>query len=137
MSVMQNIIEAPTHVLKQSKKEAKANAEKLLVKMGLEDKAKSYPCELSGGQQQRVSIARALATHPSIILADEPTGALDSKTGREVLEFLKKLNEEGNTVILITHDLGIAAEAKRVIRIHDGKVVSDTVSGEGDGSHER
>lgn len=96
-----------------------------LERVGLKDRVRHMPNQLSGGQQQRVSIARALATHPSIILADEPTGALDSKTGREVLEFLKKLNKEGNTVVLITHDLSIANEAKRVIRLQDGKVISD------------
>lgn len=84
------------------------------------------PSQLSGGQQQRVSIARALAGDPSIILADEPTGALDSKTGKEVLEFLKQLNEEGNTVILITHDMGVAEKAKRIIRVSDGRIIEDT-----------
>ena len=80
---------------------------------------------LSGGQQQRVSIARALAGDPSVILADEPTGALDSRTGREVMLFLQKLNAEGNTIILITHDNSIAAKAKRIIRITDGRIVYD------------
>ena len=83
------------------------------------------PSQLSGGQQQRVSIARALAGSPSLILADEPTGALDSKTSREVLNFLKKLNNEGNTIVMITHDSSIALEAKRVVRIHDGKINFD------------
>lgn len=82
----------------------------------------NYPRQLSGGQQQRVSIARALAGNPSLILADEPTGALDSKTSREVLDFLRELNEEGNTIVMITHDSSIALEAKRVVRIHDGKI---------------
>ena len=76
----------------------------------------------SGGQQQRVSIARALAGEPSLILADEPTGALDSKTSREVLNFLKQLNEEGNTIVMITHDSSIALEARRVVRVHEGKI---------------
>ena len=83
------------------------------------------PNELSGGQQQRVSIARALAGDPSLILADEPTGALDSRTSREVLNFLKELNEEGNTIVMITHDNTIALEAKHVVRIHDGKINFD------------
>jgi len=96
-----------------------------LARVGLTEKEKNYPNQLSGGQQQRVSIARALAGNPSLILADEPTGALDSKTGREVLDFLKKLNEEGNTIIIITHDNSIALEAKRVVRIHDGKINFD------------
>ena len=93
--------------------------------MGLADKKKNLPSQLSGGQQQRVSIARALAGDPSVILADEPTGALDSKTGREVLGFLKKLNREGDTVVLITHDNSIAVKADRIIRLQDGKVIYD------------
>lgn len=83
-----------------------------LRRVGLEEKWKNLPSQLSGGQQQRVSIARALAGNPSLILADEPTGALDSKTSREVLDFLKKLNQEGNTIVIITHDSSIALEAK-------------------------
>ncbi|MCQ5385911.1 ABC transporter ATP-binding protein [Hungatella hathewayi] len=96
-----------------------------LKRVGLADKYKNLPGQLSGGQQQRVSIARALAGSPSLILADEPTGALDSRTSREVLDFLKQLNEEGNTIVMITHDNAIALEAKRVIRIHDGKINFD------------
>ena len=96
-----------------------------LKRVGLEGKEKNYPSQLSGGQQQRVSIARALAGEPSVILADEPTGALDSRTGREVMDFLKKLNGEGNTIVLITHDNSIAVTAKRIIRLHDGKIVYD------------
>ena len=92
---------------------------------GLAGKEKNLPTQLSGGQQQRVSIARALAGDPSVILADEPTGALDSRTSREVLDFLKKLNDEGNTIVLITHDNGIAQEAKRVVRVADGKIIFD------------
>ena len=86
---------------------------------------KNLPSQLSGGQQQRVSIARALAGDPSVILADEPTGALDSRTGREVLGFLQKLNQEGDTVVLITHDNSIAVQAQRIIRLEDGRVVYD------------
>ena len=100
-------------------------AMRCIEKVGLSEKEKNYPSQLSGGQQQRVSIARALAGDPSVILADEPTGALDSRTGREVLEFLQKLNSEGNTIVLITHDNAIAKAAKRIIRLHDGKVVYD------------
>ena len=96
-----------------------------LKRVGLADKYKNLPGQLSGGQQQRVSIARALAGSPSLILADEPTGALDSRTSREVLDFLKQLNEEGNTIVMITHDNSIALGAKRVIRIHDGKINFD------------
>ncbi len=100
-----------------------------LERVGLSDRASKYPAQLSGGQQQRVSIARALAGNPPVILADEPTGALDSKTGREVLDFLKKLNSEGTTIILITHDNSIAEEIPRVVRIHDGKIISDETKG--------
>ncbi|MBQ7900934.1 MAG: ABC transporter ATP-binding protein [Clostridia bacterium] len=102
-------------------------AQKALERVGLGDRGKKYPSQLSGGQQQRVSIARALAGNPPVILADEPTGALDSKTGREVLEFLKQLNREGTTIVLITHDNSIADEIKRVVRIQDGRIISDEV----------
>ncbi len=97
-----------------------------LERVGLGDRSNKLPSQLSGGQQQRVSIARALAGQPPVILADEPTGALDSHTGREVLTFLKKLNREGTTIVLITHDNSIAAELPRVVRIQDGKILSDT-----------
>ena len=93
--------------------------------VGIRDKEKNLPSQLSGGQQQRVSIARALAGSPSVILADEPTGALDSRTGREVIAFLQKLHSEGNTIVLITHDNSIAVKAQRIIRLQDGKVVYD------------
>ena len=96
-----------------------------IARVGLAGKEKKLPSQLSGGQQQRVSIARALAGNPSVILADEPTGALDSRTSREVLDFLQKLNDEGNTIVLITHDNSIAQEAKRVIRVADGKIIFD------------
>lgn len=96
-----------------------------LERVGIADKAHHKPSQLSGGQQQRASIARALAGAPSVILADEPTGALDSKTSAEVIDFLIELNKQGNTIILITHDNQIAARAKRVIRIQDGKIIYD------------
>ncbi len=97
-----------------------------LERVGIADRYKKLPSQLSGGQQQRVSIARALAGQPPVILADEPTGALDSKTGQEVLDFMKQLHKEGTTVVLITHDNTIAAEIPRIIRIHDGLIVSDS-----------
>ncbi|MDP4183404.1 MAG: ABC transporter ATP-binding protein, partial [Bacillota bacterium] len=97
-----------------------------LTRLGLGTRLSSKPSELSGGQQQRVSIARALVTNPPVILADEPTGALDSKTGKEVLQILKELHDSGNTIILITHDLDIAQKAERIVKIQDGKIVSDT-----------
>ena len=96
-----------------------------LERVGLADRIKHRPTQMSGGQQQRVAIARAIATHPPIIMADEPTGALDSHTGLEVLEFLRRLNREGSTVILITHDNGIAATARRIVRLTDGEIVAD------------
>lgn len=96
-----------------------------LKRVGVDDKWRHLPNQLSGGQQQRVSIARALVGNPSLILADEPTGALDSKTSRDVLDFLQQLNKEGNTIVLITHDNSIAMEANRVIKIKDGKVMFD------------
>lgn len=107
-------------------------ASEALERVGLLDRAKKYPSQLSGGQQQRVSIARALAGNPPVILADEPTGALDSKTGKDILEFIKKLNADGTTIILITHDNNIAAQAKRLVRIHDGKIIEDSVLSGGD-----
>ena len=96
-----------------------------LERVGLADRAQHKPTQMSGGQQQRVAIARAISTHPPIIMADEPTGALDSRTGHEVLGFLQQLNKEGSTVILITHDNGIAATARRIVRIADGKIIED------------
>ena len=105
--------------------ERKERALRSLEKVGLADKWASRPKQLSGGQQQRVSIARALAGSPSLILADEPTRALDSRTSRDVLDFLKELNREGNTIVMITHDSSIAMEARRVVRIHDGKINFD------------
>lgn len=124
INVQQNV-ELPLMYGGLSEKEQARRALKSLDRVGLKDKAKNMPQQLSGGQQQRVSIARALAGDPSIILADEPTGALDSKTGKEVLRFLKQLHAEGNTIVLITHDNTIAAQAGRVIRIQDGRITYD------------
>lgn len=106
-------------------RERKRRALTVLKKVGLEEKYRNYPTQLSGGQQQRASIARALVAEPSIILADEPTGALDSRTGKEVIEILHKLHKEGNTIVLITHDRSIAAEAERIIQISDGTIIFD------------
>ena len=96
-----------------------------LAKVGMDDRAHHRPSEMSGGQQQRVAISRAIATSPPIIMADEPTGALDSKTGKHVLEILRDLYRSGTTILLITHDDGIARTAKRVVRLSDGKIISD------------
>jgi len=101
--------------------------EAALARVGLTNRMHNMPSQLSGGQQQRVSIARALSGNPPVILADEPTGALDSKTGAEVLALLKEINKEGNTIVLITHDNSIAAQAKRIVRLHDGKIIEDSV----------
>lgn len=103
----------------------KAMAEEALERVGLLSKKNHKPSELSGGQQQRVSIARALASKPALILADEPTGALDSKSGVEIMQMLHDLHNEGNTIIIITHDLSIAKQAKRIVTIKDGLIVND------------
>ncbi|EGG91070.1 hypothetical protein HMPREF0491_02420 [Lachnospiraceae oral taxon 107 str. F0167] len=129
MNILENV-ELPLLYAHVSSREREKRAMEALEKVGLSEKAKQMPNQLSGGQQQRVSIARALAANPSLILADEPTGALDSKTSRQVLDFFKKIHEEGNTVIMITHDNAIALEAKRVIRIADGKINFDGSSEE-------
>ena len=124
LSVLENV-ELPLLYAGVSAGERRERALAALERVGLQDKRKNLPSQLSGGQQQRVSIARALAGSPSVILADEPTGALDSRTGREVLAFLQKLNAEGDTVVLITHDNSIAVKAKRIVRLQDGKIIYD------------
>ena len=124
LNLVENV-ELPLLYAGVNAKERRERALQSLQRVGLKEKYLNYPNQLSGGQQQRVSIARALAGNPSLLLADEPTGALDSKTSREVLNFLKELNNEGNTVIIITHDNSIALEAKRVVRIKDGQIMFD------------
>ena len=124
LNLLENV-ELPLLYAGVGREERRERAMASLERVGLKEKWKNMPNQLSGGQQQRVSIARALAGDPSLILADEPTGALDSRTSREVLDFLKQLNEEGNTIVMITHDNSIAVEAKRVVRIHDGKINFD------------
>ena len=124
LSVLENV-EVPLMYAGVPKAERRERAKLALELVGLGDKLKHKPNQLSGGQQQRVSIARALAGDPAVILADEPTGALDSHTGREVLEMLKKLHDAGNTVVLITHDNSIAVQAQRIIRLEDGHVIYD------------
>ncbi len=124
LSVLENV-ELPLLYAGADAQERRERALRALERVGLSDKKKNLPSQLSGGQQQRVSIARALAGSPSVILADEPTGALDSRTGREVLSFLKRLNREGDTVILITHDNSIAVKADRIIRLQDGEIIYD------------
>ncbi|WML37999.1 ABC transporter ATP-binding protein [Neobacillus sp. OS1-2] len=108
-----------------SKRERTERAKQMLVKVGLEDRMKHLPNQLSGGQKQRVAIARALVNNPTIILADEPTGALDSKTSEQIMRLFMQLNEEGKTVILVTHEEEIASYANRVITLKDGMITDD------------
>ena len=120
LSALENV-ELP--LLYAQREEAKDIAAQALDTVGLADRMKHEPNQLSGGQRQRVAIARAIVTNPTMILADEPTGNLDSKTGQEILVLFKKLNEDGRTVVLVTHDSGVAQHCKRAIRIFDGKIV--------------
>ncbi len=129
LTVLENV-ELPLLYRGISQTERKELAKQSLIKVGLEDKENQYPTQLSGGQQQRVSIARALAGNPSVILADEPTGALDSKTGNDILSFMQTLNKEGTTIIIITHDMNVAKKMSRIIQIMDGKIISDKRSDE-------
>ena len=124
LNLMENV-EVPLVYAGISRAERHARAREVLEQVGLGDKLKNRPNQLSGGQQQRVSIARALVRNPPVILADEPTGALDSHTGREVLGLLQQLHKQGHTVVLITHDNSIAVQADRIIRLEDGQVVYD------------
>ncbi|MCI3923974.1 ABC transporter ATP-binding protein [Paenibacillus sp. TRM 82003] len=121
LSALENV-ELPLIYRGLSSRERKEQAVQALRKVGLEERMHHRPSELSGGQQQRVAIARALAGNPPILLADEPTGALDTKTGKEVMELIKGLNGMGHTIILITHDLDVARQAQRVVRISDGRI---------------
>lgn len=124
----QGNVELPLVYRGMKKEEREKLALEALERVGIGNRINHLPSELSGGQQQRVAIARAVAARPPIILADEPTGNLDSNSGKEVMKTLYELNEEGRTVILITHDDNIANSAKRIIRIQDGKVIEDIVS---------
>ena len=124
LSLLENV-EVPLIYAGLPRGERRRRAQEALERVGLGDKLKNRPNQLSGGQQQRVSIARALAGRPAVILADEPTGALDSHTSREVLGMLQDIHRQGNTVVLITHDNSIAMQAERIIRLEDGRVVYD------------
>jgi putative ABC transport system ATP-binding protein len=115
-------VELPLIYGKVSRTERRQLAEEALVAVGLGDRMRHQPNELSGGQRQRVAVARALVNRPSLLLADEPTGNLDSKTGREILDLFHELHERGNSIMLVTHEEDVAREAKRVIHIRDGKV---------------
>ena len=110
------------------RKERRRRALDLLERVGIPEKAKVLPAALSGGQRQRVAIARALANRPAMLLADEPTGALDSKTGHEVLELFAELHRQGNTILMVTHDLSIAAMAQRRVELHDGLIKPEEVA---------
>lgn len=129
LNALQNV-ELPLIYAGVSQSKRKALAEQYLKKVELEKRMYHLPSELSGGQKQRVAIARALVNHPSIILADEPTGALDTKTGEQIMELLTELNREGKTIIMVTHEPEIAAFAKRQIVIRDGVISSDSKKGE-------
>lgn len=126
MNALKNV-ELPLIYAGVSGKEREKRAKEMLERVGLSDRMYHYPNQLSGGQQQRVAIARALATNPTLLLADEPTGALDQATGKQVMQLFKELNNEGRTVIMITHDLKIAQHAKRIVNILDG-VLTEGVS---------
>jgi putative ABC transport system ATP-binding protein len=121
-------VELPLIYAGVSAQERRKRAEEALKSVGLEDRMRHHPNQLSGGQQQRVAIARAVITNPRIILADEPTGNLDSHSGKEILKILQALNQRGATVLLVTHEGYVAQHAQRVIKIHDGQVVADEVS---------
>ncbi len=129
MTALQNV-ELPMVYGRISHKERQAHAVKALERVGLGDRMDHRPNELSGGQKQRVAIARALAANPAVILADEPTGALDTKTSFEIMDMIRALNEEGSTIIVVTHEADIAAQAKRVVVIKDGLIIEDKLNDE-------
>jgi len=118
-------VELPLVYAKVTPKERKERARAMLTEVGLSEKMGNFPSQLSGGQQQRVAIARALVTKPSIILADEPTGNLDSKSGRDIMNIFQNLHDKGGTIVLVTHDEDVAHHAKRIVRIADGKIIAD------------
>jgi putative ABC transport system ATP-binding protein len=120
-------VELPLIYSGSDKKIRRDIAAEMLRKVGLEEKLNYFPRQLSGGQQQRVAIARALINNPTILLADEPTGALDQKTGHQVMELFHQLNQEGRTIIMITHDVNLAKQAKRVVQILDGNIMEEVV----------
>lgn len=124
LSALENV-ELPMIYAGVSPSIRKERALQMLKRVGLEEKTMHYPNQLSGGQQQRVAIARALSTNPTILLADEPTGALDQKTGHQVMSLFRELNEEGRTILMITHDISIAKNANRIVKILDGNLTEE------------
>ena len=128
MTILDNMTLAPMKLLGRPKDEAETEALKLLERVGLKEKASAYPGQLSGGQKQRVAIARAIVNHPKILLADEPTGALDSHSGEQVMELFQSLNDEGVSILMITHDAEIASMAQRTVEIRDGMMKSKEVA---------
>lgn len=125
-SALENVM-TPMELINSSERESKKRAEDLLTLIGLKDRMHHKPTELSGGQQQRVSIARALANNPEVILADEPTGNLDTKTGKFIMDFLSKLNNNGKTIVLVTHELTLIEYASRVIYMKDGRIEKEVI----------
>jgi putative ABC transport system ATP-binding protein len=125
LTVIENVM-LPLAITEKSNREQLGMAEGILEKMGLEGKGRRLPDQLSGGEQERVAIARALVNSPPILLADEPTGNLDTKTGREIMELFKSLNEEGQTIVMVTHNPENVAYSSRTIQLRDGKVVETT-----------
>ena len=121
-TVLENVMECPVQVKKANKEETKKKAMELLARVGMDGKADAYPTQLSGGQKQRVAIARAIVNNPKLLLADEPTGALDTKSGDQVMELFKELNDDGVTIVMITHEPDIARCAKRIMYIRDGEL---------------
>ena len=121
-TVLENVMECPVQVKKAGKEETKKKAMELLARVGMDGKADAYPTQLSGGQKQRVAIARAIVNNPKLLLADEPTGALDTKSGDQVMELFKELNDDGVTIVMITHEPDIARCAKRIMYIRDGEL---------------
>ena len=126
LNVMGNMTLAPTELKKATKQQAREKAMKLLDRAGLLDKAEAYPAQLSGGQKQRVAIARALVNHPDVILADEPTGALDRENSAMIMEIFKTLHAEGKTIIIVTHEENVAGACQRIITLSDGQIRAES-----------
>ena len=124
LTALQNVM-LPMVYAGYPKSERRRRAQQLLVDVGLADRMANLPSQLSGGQQQRVAIARALVNQPDLVLADEPTGALDSRTGEEVMDLVSALHQSGITIVLVTHDAGVAARTQRIIRLQDGRIIAD------------